>query len=83
MIARAQDLPCTANPVFLHRRFRHGFVFLNTSKGITKPADLIGRKVGLRNFSATAQTFGFAGFLNMNIKYRTVKFNGLNRIKKR
>ena len=38
----------------MHRRFRHGFIFLNTNKGIKKPADLIGRRVGLRNFQATA-----------------------------
>ena len=43
-----------AIPVFLHRRFRHGFIFINTSKGITKPIELIGRTVGLRNFQATA-----------------------------
>jgi 4,5-dihydroxyphthalate decarboxylase len=54
MIARVNHLPLTAIPVFLHRRFRHGFVFLNAQKGITKPVDLIGRRVGLRNFSATA-----------------------------
>ncbi|HEU4343602.1 MAG TPA: ABC transporter substrate-binding protein [Candidatus Binatia bacterium] len=54
LTARFNALPLTAIPVFLHRRFRHGFVFLNASKGIGKPADLIGRKVGLRNFSATA-----------------------------
>lgn len=54
IIAKFTGLPFTAIPVFLHRRFRHGFVFLNASKGIAKPTDLIGKKVGLRNFSATA-----------------------------
>ncbi len=54
LMAKYTDLPFVAIPVFLHRRFRHGFVFVNTSKGITKPTDLIGRKVGLRNFQATA-----------------------------
>jgi 4,5-dihydroxyphthalate decarboxylase len=54
LIARVNRLPFTAIPVFLHRRFRHGFIFLNASKGISKPTDLLGRKVGLRNFSATA-----------------------------
>ena len=54
LIAKYTDLPFTAIPVFLHRRFRHGFSFLNSTKGITKPRDLIGKKVGLRNFQATA-----------------------------
>ncbi|MGE5305701.1 MAG: ABC transporter substrate-binding protein [Alphaproteobacteria bacterium] len=53
LTAKSIGLPFVAIPVFLHRRFRHGFVFLNTSKGIRKPTDLIGRKVGLRNFQAT------------------------------
>jgi 4,5-dihydroxyphthalate decarboxylase len=54
LMAKYTGLPFTAIPVFLHRRFRHGFVFLNAAKNITKPADLIGKKVGLRNFQATA-----------------------------
>ena len=54
LMAKYTGLPFTAIPVFLHRRFRHGFIFLNTIKGIKKPADLLGRRVGLRNFQATA-----------------------------
>ena len=54
MVARDQGLAATAIPVFLHRRFRHGFVFINTGKGIKKPTDLIGRKVGVKQFQATA-----------------------------
>jgi len=54
LMAKYTGLPFVAIPVFLHRRFRHGFVFLNAGKGITKAADLIGKKVGLRNFQATA-----------------------------
>jgi 4,5-dihydroxyphthalate decarboxylase len=54
LMAKYIGLPFVAIPVFLHRRFRHGFIFLNTSKGIKKPSDLIGKKVGLRNFQATA-----------------------------
>jgi 4,5-dihydroxyphthalate decarboxylase len=54
LIARDQGLPFRAIPVFLHRRFRHGFVFINTSKGIKKPADLIGRRIGLKQFQSTA-----------------------------
>ena len=54
IVARSQGLPFRAIPVFPHRRFRHGFVFINTQKGITKPADLIGRKIGVKSFQVTA-----------------------------
>jgi 4,5-dihydroxyphthalate decarboxylase len=52
--ARDQDLPFQAIPVFPHRRFRHGFIFINTGKGIRKPTDLIGRKVGSKGYLFTA-----------------------------
>ena len=54
VVARDQNLPVTAIPVFLHRRFRHGFVYINTGKGIAKPTDLIGRKIGVKSYLTTA-----------------------------
>jgi 4,5-dihydroxyphthalate decarboxylase len=54
LAARDQGRAFCAIPVFLHRRFRHGFIFINTGKGITKPADLIGRKVGSKAFLFSA-----------------------------
>ena len=54
IVARGHDLPVRAIPVFLHRRFRHGFVFVNTAKGIAKPTDLIGRRIGIKSFLVTA-----------------------------
>ncbi len=54
IVARDQGFPAAAIPVFLHRRFRHGFVFINTGKGINKPSDLIGKKIGVKQFQATA-----------------------------
>jgi 4,5-dihydroxyphthalate decarboxylase len=54
IVGRDQGMPMTALPVFLHRRFRHGFVFINTTKGISKPTDLIGRKIGIKSFLVTA-----------------------------
>jgi 4,5-dihydroxyphthalate decarboxylase len=54
MVAKDNGLPFVAIPVFLHRRIRHGFVFVNTTKGINNATDLIGKKVGVGNFHATA-----------------------------
>ncbi len=54
MVAKDQGLPFIAIPVFLHRRFRHGFAFVNTTKGIEKPKDLIGKKVGVGSYHATS-----------------------------
>ncbi|MDF2119816.1 ABC transporter substrate-binding protein [Roseiarcaceae bacterium H3SJ34-1] len=54
LLARDQDMPFQAIPVFLHRRFRHGFAFVNTSKGITTPKDLIGKRVGVKSYQVSA-----------------------------
>src|SRR6266446_4902136 len=47
---RDQGAPLTAIPVFLHRRFRHGFLFVSAAAGIRAPKELIGKKVGGTNF---------------------------------
>ena len=54
LAARDNDWPFRAIPVFLHRRFRHGFMFINTGKGIAKPADLKGRKIGVKTLMTSA-----------------------------
>jgi 4,5-dihydroxyphthalate decarboxylase len=54
LAARDNDWPFRAIPVFLHRRFRHGFMFINTGKGIRKPADLKGRKIGVKTLMTSA-----------------------------
>jgi 4,5-dihydroxyphthalate decarboxylase len=47
-------LPVTAIPAFPHRRFRHGFVFVNSAAGIREPGQLTGRRIGIRNWATTA-----------------------------
>jgi 4,5-dihydroxyphthalate decarboxylase len=50
LMSRDKNEPLAAIPVFLHRRFRHGFAFVNVNCGIKTPKDLIGKKVGGTNF---------------------------------
>jgi len=54
LLAKDLDHPIVGVPVFLHRRFRHEFVFINTKKGIKKPSDLIGKKVGVKSYQVSA-----------------------------
>lgn len=49
-MARDRGFAWTALPVFCHRRFRHGFVFVNPASGIKTPKDLIGKRIGGTNF---------------------------------
>lgn len=53
-MARDAGHPLTALPIFPHRRFRHGFVFVNRDRGIHAPRDLIGRKVGIQGYQPAA-----------------------------
>jgi 4,5-dihydroxyphthalate decarboxylase len=54
IIAKSMDHPFVGIPVFLHRRFRHEFVFVNANKGIRQPKDLIGKKVGVKSYQVSA-----------------------------
>jgi len=54
LIAKSMGKPLIAIPVFPARTFRHSYVFINTKSGITKPGDLIGKRVGVADFQQTA-----------------------------
>ena len=48
------DSPIIGIPVFTSRLFRHSFIFVNTDSGIQTPQDLVGRRVGVPDYTVTA-----------------------------
>ena len=53
MIARARGAPYIALPVFVMRRFHHAGLVCHPGSSIRVPADLAGKKVGVRAYSVT------------------------------
>jgi 4,5-dihydroxyphthalate decarboxylase len=54
VISLCQDAPFIAIPVFPSRAFRHNGIYVNAASGITEPADLAGRLVGVPEYQVTA-----------------------------
>ena len=57
LAARDAGRPLAALPVFLHRRFRHGFLFVNPAAGITEPRQLVGKRIGGPTFTAAGNVW--------------------------
>lgn len=51
--SRGLDFPYTAVPVFLSKVFPHCSIYIRTDRGIERPQDLKGRKVGTPNYHFT------------------------------
>ena len=53
LMALQTDVPLTAIPVFLNRRFHHADVQCGAGSGIRVPADLEGKRIGVRAYTVT------------------------------
>ena len=57
MLRAGGDDRFVAIPVFPSRQFRHSCIYVNKNAGIDEPKDLIGKKVGVPEYSMTAAVF--------------------------
>src|SRR5712691_12197145 len=49
--------PLVALPVVLHGRFQHAQIAYNAERGVLTPADLPGKRIGMRTYSQTTPTW--------------------------
>jgi len=57
LISLAADAPFVAIPAFVSRAFRHNGIYVSPASGITTPADLAGRVVGVAEYQLTANVW--------------------------
>lgn len=53
LLAREKGVPIVGIPVFTKRQFHHGHILCHPDAGIRTPADLMGKRVGVRAYSVT------------------------------
>ncbi|NBP71818.1 MAG: 4,5-dihydroxyphthalate decarboxylase [Alphaproteobacteria bacterium] len=78
IVAKSQDLPFTAIPVFPRRLFSQGQIFVHAGSGIEKPSDLEGRVIGLQSFQTTLAVLAKGDLATeYNVSLRDIKWDML------
>ncbi|HEX5113996.1 MAG TPA: ABC transporter substrate-binding protein [Pseudonocardiaceae bacterium] len=57
VVGLTRDAPFIAIPVFPSRLFRHSGIYVSAASNIQKPADLVGRQVGVAEYQLTANVW--------------------------
>ena len=57
LLAKAHGKPLVLLPAVVLGRFQHPFLVYNRERGLLKPGDLTGRRVGIRSYSVTTATW--------------------------
>lgn len=57
VVGLTRDAPFVGLPVFPSRMFRHSGIYVSAASGITEPAALAGRRVGVAEFQLTANVW--------------------------
>lgn len=75
LAAKSHRKPLVAIPVFPFRKFRHSYVFCNTTARIREPRDLEGKKIGLTTYQNTAAVW-VRGHLehDYDVRLRNIKW---------
>ena len=57
LVAKAHGTPLVLLPAVVLGRFQHPYLVYNRERGPLRPADLAGRRVGIRSYSVTTVTW--------------------------
>ena len=57
LIAKAHGKPLVLLPAVMIARFQHPFLIYNAARGVMKPEDLKGKRVGIRSYSVTTSAW--------------------------
>ncbi len=75
LMAKSRGLPFTAIPVFPRRLFSLSQMWVNVDAGISSPADLPGKQVGLSTFQTTLSVLAKGDLQSVyNVPWRTINW---------